>query len=218
QHTRPTSVTTIGKQGDAGNHEYDINDFYAAVSAGNFPAVSFLKAPSYQDAHPGNSNPLDEQAFVVHVVNFLEQQSAWANTAVVVLYDDSDGWYDHQMGPIINQSATTSDALTGPNSCGTGANALPGVNSATVHAQGRCGYGVRTPLQVISPWARPNYVDHTLTDQTSPLRFIEDNWLGGQRIGQGSFDALANSIAGMFNFNQTPNPTLTLSETTGEPQ
>jgi len=218
QHTRPTSVTTIGKQGDAGNHEYDINDFYAAVSAGNFPAVSFLKAPSYQDAHPGNSNPLDEQAFVVHVVNFLEQQSAWANTAVVVLYDDSDGWYDHQMGPIINQSATTSDALTGPNSCGTGGNALPGVNPATVHAQGRCGYGVRTPLQVISPWARPNYVDHTLTDQTSPLRFIEDNWLGGQRIGQGSFDALANSIAGMFNFNQTPNPTLTLSETTGEPQ
>jgi phospholipase C len=43
-------------------------------------------------------------------------------------------------------------------------------------------------------------VDHSVTDQTSVLRFIEDNWLGGQRIGQGSFDALANSITQMFNF------------------
>jgi phospholipase C len=72
-------------------------------------------------------------------------------------------------------------------------------------------------MMVISPWAIPNYVDHTVTDQSSIIHFIEDNWLGGQRIGQGSFDALANSIASMFNFSQTPNPTLLLSETTGEP-
>jgi phospholipase C len=217
-HTRPTSVAMIGKQGDAGNHQYDTYDFYAAVSAGNFPAVSFLKAPSYQDAHPGNSNPLDEQAFIVHVVNFLESQPGWANTVVVLAYDDSDGWYDHQMGPIINGSNTTADALTGVGACGNGANALPGVNPATTHAQGRCGYGVRQPMMVISPYAKPNFVDHTLTDQSSVIRFVEDNWLGGERIDQGSFDGLANSIASMFNFSQTPNPTVTLSETTGEPQ
>jgi phospholipase C len=45
-------------------------------------------------------------------------------------------------------------------------------------------------------------VDHTVTDQTSVLRFIEDNWLGGQRIGQGSFDAIASPINQMFNFDQ----------------
>ncbi len=218
QHTRPTSVMSIGQQGDAGNHQYDINDFYAAVSAGNFPAVSFLKAPSYQDAHPGNSNPLDEQQFVVHVINFLQQTAYWQNTAVVIAYDDSDGWYDHQMGPIVNGSNTTADLLNGSGVCGNGATALPGVNPTTLHAQGRCGYGVRTPLQVISPWAKPNFVDSTLTDQTSIIRFVEDNWLSGQRVGQGSFDALANSISGMFDFNQTPNPILVLSETTGEPK
>ncbi len=218
QHTRPTSVMTIGQHGDAANHQYDINDFYAAVSAGNFPAVSFLKAQSYQDAHPGNSNPLDEQQFVVHVINFLQGTPYWANTAVVIAYDDSDGWYDHQMAPIVNGSNTTADVLNGAGVCGTGATALPGVNPTTLHAQGRCGYGVRTPLLVISPWAKANFVDSTLTDQSSIIRFVEDNWLGGQRIGQGSFDSIANSIASMFNFSQTPNPTLVLSETTGEPQ
>jgi len=46
-----------------------------------------------------------------------------------------------------------------------------------------------------------NYVDHTLTDQTSVLRFIEDNWLKGERIGGGSFDALAGTLNNMFYFH-----------------
>jgi len=217
-HTPPTSPLTVGLSSDPANHQYDINDFYAAVSAGNFPAVSYLKAPAYQDGHPGNSNPLDEQQFVVHVINFLEQQPSWSNTAVIITYDDSDGWYDHQMPPIVNGSATTADTLNGTNTCGNGSNALPGVNPATTHAQGRCGYGTRIPLLLISPWAKPNYVDNTLLDQSSVVRFIEDNWLNGQRIGAGSFDATAGSIMSMFNFNQTPNPPLILSETTGRPQ
>jgi phospholipase C len=76
------------------------------------------------------------------------------------------------------------------------------VNPKTLHAQGRCGYGPRLPLLVISPWAKRNYVDHKLTDQTSILRFIEDNWLGGERIGQGSFDSIAGAIDNMFDFTQ----------------
>jgi phospholipase C len=83
--------------------------------------------------------------------------------------------------------------------------------------QGRCGYGPRQPLLVISPFAKPNFVDHTLTDQSSILRFIEDNWLNGQRIGQGSFDAIAGSINNMFDFTQTPNAKLILSPTLGTP-
>ena len=54
--------------------------------------------------------------------------------------------------------------------------ALPGV-PPRAHAQGRCGYGPRLPLLVISPYAKANFVDHTMTDQSSILRFIEDNWL-----------------------------------------
>ncbi|MFZ0794090.1 MAG: alkaline phosphatase family protein, partial [Candidatus Korobacteraceae bacterium] len=91
QHTRPTSVMTIGQQGDPGNHQYDTQDFFAAVSAGNFPAVSFLKAPGYQDEHAGYSDPLDGQTFIVDTINFLSQTPYWGSTAVVIAYDDSDG-------------------------------------------------------------------------------------------------------------------------------
>jgi phospholipase C len=217
-HARPKSVHTIGYSGDPANHDYDIDDFFAAVSAGNFPTVSFLKAISIHDAHPGNSDPLDEQEFVVQVANFLQAQPEWPNTALIVMYDDSDGWYDHQLGQIVNPSKSPADALTGPGSCGNGAGALPGINPATTHAQGRCGYGPRQPLLVISPWSKHNYVDNTVTDQTSVIRFIEDNWLGGERIGQGSFDGIANSISSLFDFNQTvSNDLYILNEKTGEP-
>ncbi|HEV3150939.1 MAG TPA: alkaline phosphatase family protein, partial [Acidobacteriaceae bacterium] len=185
--------------------------------SGNFPAVSYIKAPGYQDAHAGYSDPLDEQQFVVGVINFLQQQRDWDSTAVFIAYDDSDGWYDHQLGQIVNQSTTLADALTAPGACGNGTDsALAGPSAA--HAQGRCGYGPRLPLLLISPWSKQNYVDHTLTDQTSVLRFIEDNWLEGQRVGNGSFDAIAGTVNGMFDFSHRGNnkPFL-LNDITGQP-
>lgn len=216
KHVRPTSTRMIGRAGDAANHQYDINDFYAAVSAGNMPAVSFLKAPGFEDAHAGYSDPLDEQAFVANVINFLQQQPQWSSTAVIINYDDSDGWYDHQIGPIVNQSTTPADMLSGNGQCGNGTNtSLAGPD--TLHAQGRCGYGPRIPILVISPYAKQNFVDHTVMDQTSIIRFVEDNWLDGQRIGNGSFDALAGSLNNMFNFQQAPNRgVFIVSPSTGE--
>ena len=196
QHTRPTSVSSIGHQGDAGNHQYDIHDFFDAINAGNFPSVSFLKAPGYQEGHPGYSDPIDEQTFLVDTINFLMQTQYWPSTAVVINWDDSDGWYDHQLGPIVNTSQTSADGLTGNGLCGTVPPQLAGIDGP--HAQGRCGYGPRIPLLLISPYAKPNYVDHTVTDQSSILRFIEDNWLSGERIGNGSFDAIANPINNMI--------------------
>jgi phospholipase C len=219
-HTRPANTAEIGNAGPA-NHQYDIQDFFAAVSAGNFPAVSFLKAPAYQDGHAGYSDPLDEQTWIVNTINFLQETPYWSSTAVVIMYDDSDGWYDHVMAPVINQSTGSADALTGPGACGTGATSLPGVNvTANPHALGRCGYGPRLPLLVISPWARRNFVDHSVTDQSSIIHFIEDNWLGGQRLGQGSFDGIANSISQNFDFTHYRFLTgyLFLNPTTGEPE
>jgi len=217
-HTRPASLDEIGWGGPA-NHQYDVADFVTAATTGRLPSVSFLKAPAFQDAHAGYSDPLDEQTWIVRVVNLLERQPTWDSTAVVIVYDDSDGWYDHQMGPIVNQSTGPSDALTGPGACGTATNSLPGLNPANLHALGRCGYGPRLPLMVISPWARQNFVDHTVTDQTSVIHFVEDNWLGGERIGSGSFDAISNSISQMFDFTHIrSNGKLFLNPDTGEKQ
>jgi phospholipase C len=223
-HTRPTSPATVGFAGDPANHQYDIHDFFDALAVGNLPTVTFLKAQSYQDGHPGNSNPLDEQAFAVKVVNTVEQSPFWNNTAVIIAYDDSDGWYDHQQAPIINGSFSASDTLSGPNACGTPGTTpvLSGPGSGGLPVNGRCGPGVRTPLLVISPWAKANYIDHTLTIQTSILKFIEDNWNLG-RIGGGSFDTIANPITGMFNFSSPSGPAPNtnkpiLSTVTGLPQ
>ena len=97
-HTRPASAALKSATTAPPTTCTICQDFITADQVGNIPAVSFIKAPAYQDGHAGYSNPLDEQTFVVTLINMLMQQPYWKQTAVVILYDDSDGWYDHQMG------------------------------------------------------------------------------------------------------------------------
>ena len=110
-----------GKTVDPANHAYDLEDFYAAVKAGNFPAVSYIKMPAFQDGHAGNSDPLDEQAGNVELINFLQKQPEWSETAVIITYDDSDGWYDHHtLAPTSASYDATADQVNGPGLCGLG--------------------------------------------------------------------------------------------------
>jgi phospholipase C len=201
-HLRPSSVAMIGKQ-DQANHMYDISDFFTSLSAGSLPSVSYVKAPVYQYGHPSSSDPLTEQGFVVETINAIQKSRFWKDTAIVIVWDDSDGWYDHVMPPVLSPSATNLDFLFGPGNCGT---PKPGADAA------RCGLGPRQPLLVISPYAKPNFVDHTLTHQASVLRFIEDNWKLGfidgpvaPPEGTGSVDRTANSLDNMFDFKAKPN-------------
>ena len=203
-HLPPTSTANIGKT-DQANHQYDLSDFFTALSAGNLPAVSYLKAAAYQDGHAGYSDPLDEQTFLVNTINTIMQSPFWSTTAIIIAYDDSDGWYDHAMGPIVNQSSTADDNLNGPGSCGSG--------TASPY-QSRCGYGPRQPLLVISPFAKVNFVDHTVTDQASILRFVEDNWSLG-RIGDNSADDYAGSLLTMFRLQNPAAPAVILDPATG---
>jgi phospholipase C len=215
-HISPASVSDVGISDPAGtapaqavNHQYDLSWFNQTLTNGNMPAVSYLKAPEYEDGHAGYSDPLDEQRFLVDEINQIEQSKFWPSTAIIIAYDDSDGWYDHQMGPIIRQSLDAADNLTGAGKCGSG---------ATPPAQNdRCGVGPRQPLLVISPWAKQNYVDSTFTEQASILRFIEDNWSLG-RIGNESADASAGTLDNAFDFNQRYGhaPAIILNDTTGE--
>ena len=210
-HARPSSTEAIGRSleadghtPDPANHNYDLDDFYAAVKAGNFPAVSYVKLPAYQDGHAGYSDPLDEQEGTVRLINFLQRRPEWKDTAVILTYDDSDGWYDHAYAAPANASYDASaDQLNGPGRCGTGVATQPqpaGVDGGPVN--GRCGPGTRIPFLVISPYARLNYVSHVRISQASVVRFIEDNWLKGERLGGGSFDATAGSITDMFDFDR----------------
>jgi len=205
-HLPPSSIYLIGKH-DQANHQYDLSYFWTALSKGLLPSVTFLKAKGVQDGHAGYSDPIDEQVFLVNVVNGIAQSQYWKDTVIIIAYDDSDGWYDHAMDPVVNQSDVSDDSLTGPGACGvTAAGGTPG----------RCGYGPRLPLMVISAYAKRNYVDHRITDQSSILRFIEDNW-GLGRIGDGSLDEKAGTLDGFFDWSAPWNQKLILDPKTGEP-
>jgi phospholipase C len=237
-HLPPASLAAIGTdtqtvtngvpQFNTANHQYDTSDFDALVSAisrgylsaDHLPAVSFLKAPGYQDGHAGYSDPFDEQQFIVNEINALERTPDWSSTAVVVSYDDSDGWYDHVFSGVHNPSNTANaptppgpqDFLNGTGLCGNTAATAP-----LAGQNGRCGYGPRLPLLVISPFAKHNYIDHTLTDQSSILKFVEDNWRL-PRIA-GSYDAIAGTLNHLFDFDerQGDNRRLFLDPVTGQP-
>ena len=221
-HLRPTSTKAIGYTNvpgtnkiDPANHNYDLNDFFTTVGSGNFPAVSFIKMEAYQDEHPGNSNSLDAQAGFVKLVNFLMEQPDWDSTAVILAFDDSDGWYDHAFAPTTQASFSAQDALTAPGQCG-----VPGVTPVPLGVKGlpvagRCGPGTRLPFMVISPYAKQNYVSHVFITQASIPQFIEDNWLKGERLGGGSFDAATGSIMDMFDFTQKKSTRLILDPTFG---
>src|SRR6266487_2209641 len=190
-HLPPTSISMIG-HADQANHQYDMSAFWNAAMSGNLPGVSFLKAPTYQDGHPIDSDPADEQNFLVNTINRLQGLPEWNSTAIIITYDDSGGWYDHVMPPIVSQSSDPkSDSLLGNvGLCGHAPNGV---------YQDRCGYGPRLPLLIISPYAKINFIDHSVVDQSSILRFIEDNWALG-RIGNQSFDGKAGSLMNFFDF------------------
>ena len=141
-HLPPSSLSEIGYT-DQANHNYDLSYFSDALNGtggATLPSVSYLKAPEYQDGHPGYSDPLDEQTFLVNTINSIEQSKYWASTAIVVTYDDSDGWYDHVAPNIVNGSHDTAiDA------------AICTSAQLTIGDNGRCGYSQRLPMLVISP-------------------------------------------------------------------
>jgi phospholipase C len=206
-HLPPTSETAIGRT-DQANHQYDLSDFSETLKDGNLPSVSYLKGTTEESGHPGESGPLDEQTFIVNTVNQIEKSRYWSSTAIVITYDDSDGWYDHQAPRLLNGSDNsaidTAMCEATPVRIGSGS--------------GRCGYSQRLPMLVISPYTRDNYVSNDRTDTTSVVKFIEDNWLHGERI-PGSFDATSGSLdapGGLLDFNTRPHfQPVILNSTTG---
>lgn len=115
-----------------------------------------------------------------------------------------------------HESQTPYDFLTAPDDNG----GQSGTNAPLGGYQGRYSLGPRMPLLVISPFAKQNYVDHTVTDQSSIVHFIEDNWNLG-RIGNFSFDQYSGLLLNMFDFERSPvrpeKRRLILDPTTGEP-
>jgi phospholipase C len=140
------------------------NDFHADLSAGNLPAVSWIIPPLGFDEHP--SSPPDRGMwFTQSVLDALTAHpKIWSKTALIVMYDENDGWFDH-MPPPTPPKGTSGEWLT----------AKHPKNQAQA-IKGPVGLGVRVPALVISPFSRGGHIATEVFDHTSQLKLLSERF------------------------------------------
>ncbi|HUB09828.1 MAG TPA: alkaline phosphatase family protein [Myxococcales bacterium] len=158
------------------------SEFSTDLDAGNLPTVSWLVNQDIYSGHP----PLSMCANDTWVVGYVDQiinSPYYANTAIIVTWDDFGGFYDHVAPPV-----------------------QYGCNAGQPY-----GLGFRLPAIIVSPWVK-NGVFHGLSEQASLIRLIEEVFGGPGAVGMlnaqspAARDAAAGSLLGAFDFNQTPIP------------
>jgi phospholipase C len=146
-------------------HLKDEADFVAAVQAGSLPAVSFVKPVGIDNEHPNYADVITGETHAMSLIKAIEGSPTWADTAIIVTYDEHGGFWDHVPPP----------------------------------GGDRWGPGTRVPTVVISPFAKPGYVDHTVYDTTSITALIEHRWT---LAPLGTRDAAAADLTGSFDFTR----------------
>jgi len=145
------------------------------IASNQLPAVSWVIPAGKNSDHAGNQNNLGGPSWVASIVNAIGNSSYWANTAIIVTWDDWGGWYDHVPPPqVIDDGSSWGSGYV---------------------------YGFRVPLIVISPYAKSAYISHVNHDFGSILRFVEEEF-GLSPLGYA--DAHADDLSDCFDFNQTP--------------
>ncbi|HYM78977.1 MAG TPA: alkaline phosphatase family protein [Candidatus Dormibacteraeota bacterium] len=144
------------------------------IANGQLPTVSWVIPSSPNSDHAGSTGTTGGPSWVASIVNAIGGSPYWANTAIIVTWDDWGGWYDHVAPKLINDGTSWGSGYV---------------------------YGFRVPLIVISPYAKPAYISHVNHDFGSVLKFIEDTF-GLQSLGYA--DATADDLSDCFNFNQAP--------------
>ena len=145
------------------------NDFAADVKSGKFPKVSWIIPPLGFDEHP-SASPTNGQWFVSMVLDELTSNpEVWAKTALFIMYDENDGWFDH-VAPPPAPKGTKGEFLT--------AKGFPvgEPKPETLGIEGPLGLGVRVPLLVVSPFSRGGHIASEVFDHTSQLKLIAERF------------------------------------------
>ena len=146
----------------------------ADVKQGRLPEVSWIVAPEAYTEHP--AWPAGYGAwYTAGVLNALTSDpEVWSKTALLITFDENDGFFDHVVGPYPNvgdlagHSTVPLDNELFNGTAGANPNGTP-----TNGVVGPYGLGVRVPLLVVSPWSRGGWVCSETFDHTSLIRFIE---------------------------------------------
>ena len=158
-----------GTDADKSGGFFDI--LAADVASGRLPSVSWIVAPEAYTEHP--AWPAGYGAwYTAGVLNALTSvPEVWSKTALIITFDENDGFFDHIVGPYPNvhglagRSTVPLDDELFAGRAGT-----PGGTDGVV---GPYGLGVRVPLLVVSPWSTGGWVCSEVFDHTSLIRFIE---------------------------------------------
>jgi phospholipase C len=142
------------------------------IANGTLPNVSWVMPHQNASDHPGTGN--GGPAWVASIVNAMMGSKYWNQCAIIVTWDEWGGLYDH----VLPQQY--------PDPGGSGAFE---------------GLGYRTPLIIISPYAKAGYVSHVQHETASSLHFIE-NTFGLGNLGLA--DLRADAYQDVFNFSQRP--------------
>jgi len=184
----------------ANRHQRDLSVLYAALAGTqvngqsvSLPAISWVKALQMEDGHPGYSGPALEDAFVGDLVARLQASDFWKDTALIIAFDETGGWWDHVAPP--DQGGVFANWVNGqPNLSGCQYPGIPGA------ACGEAGFGPRMPVLVVSRFARQGFIDHDLLDTASLDRWIEWNHRLPALGVWGKRDVTAGNLTGAFIF------------------
>jgi len=141
------------------------DDLRADVLADRLPQISWIAAPEAYTEHP--NWPANYGAwYVSQVLDALTANpQVWGKTALLITYDENDGFFDHLVPPTPalsrEQGLSTVDVVN---------EAFPGAGG---YPSGPYGLGPRVPMLVVSPWSRGGWVCSEVFDHTSIIRFIE---------------------------------------------
>ena len=134
-----------------------VSQFFTDAASGNLPAFSLVDPYANFSEEDGDISV--GEGYAALVINAVMQGPAWDKTALIWIYDEHGGWYDH----VPPQPAVKPDNVEPMLKPGD----LPGSYDYT---------GFRVPCCVVSAWSKRDYVSHQTFDHTSVLKLVETKW------------------------------------------
>ena len=167
-HNGPQYFGYVANNAQMSAHLHGLGDFFTDIAAAKFPAaggVYYVRGgfdniarlrPAFNDPavqhnfrgdddHPGYSDSALSEALVARTVNAIARSKYWAQSAILITYDESEGDYDHVPPDFVEYDPQGLPLSRGP----------------------------RIPLIVISPYARSHMVSHESGDHASVIKFID---------------------------------------------
>jgi phospholipase C len=143
------------------------------IANGQLVQVSWVIPDGTASDHASSNNG-SGPSWVASIVNAIGSSPYWANTAIIITWDDWGGWYDHVAPKVVNDGVSWGSGYV---------------------------YGFRVPLIVVSPYAKAKYISHTTHDFGSILKYIETTF-GLNSLGYA--DAYTDDLSDCFNMTQSP--------------